>query len=341
MITIKNVLTPDGKVGDHTINSTTEYTIDAHGKLLLFPALIDSHLLFCSMLSDQLDYILDQALKGGITTLIATLDPTSKEGFEKRTEEINKHIMSLKKPVTCFFNICIDETSDIEKMIIQSANKKGIVLKFTEGQPPISEASWDKIFQAAAFRDLPISINLCNENSSYQCSGAWGESLLEKAIHYAERTNARLYTLNISSQKEIEIIKKGQKKGIIIYCSTHPEELFLNSNSDHLWAAIKDGTIETLGSGFLSHENLKEKFSELTLLLPLLMNAYLEKKITLENIVRLTRANIQDIFSIENNNDWVLVDLEKEHKIPWNEMSVRGWPVFTIAQGKVFNLEVL
>ena len=83
-------------------------------------------------------------------------------------------------------------------------------------------------------------------------------------------------------------------------------------------------------------------------MLPLLLNAYNEKKISLDKIVSLCRLNIQDIFNLPPNNDVVLVDLDKSQEVrnenlktkcgwsPFTGRVLKGWPVYTILKGQVF-----
>jgi len=64
--------------------------------------------------------------------------------------------------------------------------------------------------------------------------------------------------------------------------------------------------------------------------------------------LRLTHINIEQIFGLERNRDFVLVDLEltKEVKVselqskcgwsPYAGMVLKGWPVYTILKGEAY-----
>lgn len=126
-----------------------------------------------------------------------------------------------------------------------------------------------------------------------------------------------------------------------------------------LWEAINDGTIDTIGTDHAPH-TLEEKAKQypnspsgvpgLETTLPLLLNAHKEGKITLEKITDLTHFNIQKIFNIPETNDWTIVDLDllKEVKIenlktkckwsPFAEMKLKGWPVATILNKKIYTI---
>ena len=101
-----------------------------------------------------------------------------------------------------------------------------------------------------------------------------------------------------------------------------------------LWKAIKEGIVDIIGSG---------SCPELTL--PLLLNAYHEKKIALDEIVNLTRKNSEMIFRLERSEDCVIVDLDKKQKVnnlangscsALLGMGFQGWPLYTILKGKIY-----
>ena len=90
-------------------------------------------------------------------------------------------------------------------------------------------------------------------------------------------------------------------------------------------------------------------------MLPLLLNAVNERKLTLEKLVQLVSANPARIFKLKNKGlikvgydaDLAIVDMrliktvknENMHSkcgwTPYNGMSLRGWPVATIVNGNI------
>ena len=90
-------------------------------------------------------------------------------------------------------------------------------------------------------------------------------------------------------------------------------------------------------------------------MLPLLLNAVHQGKLTLFDVVRLCCTNPASIFSIEkrgvlkegNYADICVVDLEKEGPIlnekqhsrcgwtPFRGLNVKGWPVMTLVNGNI------
>jgi dihydroorotase len=126
---------------------------------------------------------------------------------------------------------------------------------------------------------------------------------------------------------------------------------------ESLWKAIREGIIDTIGSDHAPH-TLEEKSKPygtapsgipgVETTFPLLLNAYAQGKISLHQIVKLMRERILEIFRLLPNNDVVLVDLNKTQKVdekklktkvgwsPYAGWELKGWPVYTIVQGKVY-----
>lgn len=126
-----------------------------------------------------------------------------------------------------------------------------------------------------------------------------------------------------------------------------------------LWQAIHDGTVDTIGSDHAPHAlSEKEKpygacpsgVPGIETTLPLLLNAHHAGLISLQEITALTSANAQKIFNLPTNDDVVLVDLNKQKMVnekqlktkcgwsPFAGMMLRGWPVYTILRGKIFEV---
>jgi dihydroorotase len=82
----------------------------------------------------------------------------------------------------------------------------------------------------------------------------------------------------------------------------------------------------------------------------MLLNAYHQGLLSLKEIVRLTSVRAHEIFTLPDFNDWVLVDLNKSMTIsntmtaskcgftPYAGLTLQGWPVHTILNGKWFDI---
>jgi dihydroorotase len=359
MITIKNVKTLDDRIIQIKIASSFEHTIDANGKLLL-PGLIDSHISFGSPLEENWRLAVEFAIRGGVTTVIdiPTIDfpSDSKAELEQKRHLVDRQLSEVKIPLN--FLLYGKGNSDyIEEMGIQKKLIVGSLILLTSEHYGLDERKWDSIFQMAAWEDLPIAINSHRENSWESAKfKKLDESLLEKAIYYAERQNTRLYVLNVASQNELDLIYQARERSLMIYAETTLHHLFPQERgqADFLWDAINRGAIETIGSGYQAKEQEQEKllvegsdfdFLNPIFILPLLFSAYQDGKITLENIVHLTKGSLYDIFELDReNSDYVLIDLEEEHiakKVNKNnfiELKLKGWPVYTIIKGQIFTI---
>ena len=133
--------------------------------------------------------------------------------------------------------------------------------------------------------------------------------------------------------------------------------LRLKEDRHALWEAIHHGTIDTIGSDHAPH-TIEEKSQPyghapsgmpgVETTLPLLLNAFNNGLISLQKIVYLMKTRIEEIFRLPPNDDFILVDLEKTKKVeekdlrskcgwsPYSGLSLKGWPVYTILKGKVY-----
>lgn len=193
---------------------------------------------------------------------------------------------------------------------------------------------------------------------------------LERAIQFAEKYKTKVYSLHTSTKEEVELIRSAKKLGISIFAEVTPHHIFLNetdleylgnlgkmnpplrtaADQAALWEGIHDGTIDTIGTDHAPH-TLEEKALPYTeapsgvpgveTYLALLLDAHNNRQISLTEITRLTRTNIQKIFNLKDNNDTVTVDLDLIRTIknqdiiskcqwsPFTDQTLTGWPIKT------------
>jgi len=205
---------------------------------------------------------------------------------------------------------------------------------------------------------------------------------VEKAISLSKIYGTKLYILHTSTADEIELIAKAKQAGLPVFAETTPHHLFLDESAyEHLhgkavvnpplrtakhraaiFEAINKGIIDTIGSDHAPHTE-HEKYQAYGLCpsgmpgiettLPLLLNAHHEGFISLEKIISLTSERPRQIFNLPNNNDVVLVDLQKKHivdntelktKCGWSSFAGRklqGWPVYVVLNGRFYDLRNL
>jgi dihydroorotase len=205
---------------------------------------------------------------------------------------------------------------------------------------------------------------------------------LSKAIRLAKTYGVRLYALHLSTLDEINLIREAKAASLDVFAETTPHHLFLDEGDykrwgtlvqmnpplrtpedrEALWLAINDGTIDTIGSDHAPHlisekqkpyPNAPSGVPGLATLLPLLLTAHYEGRLSLERVHELTRKNAQKLFGLEDNTDVVLFDLERKSSVdpmflgsrcawsPYTARQLRGWPEYTILQGEVYDCKHL
>lgn len=193
---------------------------------------------------------------------------------------------------------------------------------------------------------------------------------VERACALAAKYHTRLYILHVSTEAELEIIRAAKKRGVNVYAEVTPHHLFLTTNDyarlgtlgqmnpplrserdqAALWAALLDGTIDTIGTDHAPHtlEEKQQPYGKapsgvpgIETYLALLLDAHQNGKLTLNDITRLTRTNAQKIFHLPDNSDTVTVDLELTKTIknedlftkcqwsPFAGQTLTGWPILT------------
>ncbi|MBB65212.1 MAG: dihydroorotase [Waddliaceae bacterium] len=199
-----------------------------------------------------------------------------------------------------------------------------------------------------------------------------------RAIALAKKHKTKLYLLHLSTKEELDLIRDARKEGITVYAETTPQHLFLTEQAYQnlgtyaqmnppireeldqiaLWEGIRDGTIDSIGTDHAPHtpEEKEQEYGKapsgipgVETLLPLLYTAYLDGKLSLEQLLKLCRENTERIYGLESNHDFVLIDpntstsVENEKlktKCRWSPFAgweLKGWPVFTILDGRVYD----
>lgn len=196
---------------------------------------------------------------------------------------------------------------------------------------------------------------------------------VDRAIQMAVKYHARLCILHMSTKGELDLLREAKKSRYPIYGEASPHHLLLSKDAyarwgtkvqvnpplrnqeecHYLWEAIHDGTIDFIGTDHAPHLSTEKSLPygkapsgipSIELYLSLLLN----EGLNLERLVDLTRTNIEKIFRLPTNNDWVLVDMNRSNTVddenlktkcrwsPYCGHTLKGWPVFTILNHKVF-----
>jgi dihydroorotase len=133
---------------------------------------------------------------------------------------------------------------------------------------------------------------------------------------------------------------------------------------DRLWVAIKNSIVDVLGSDHAPHskEDKNKKYPAspsgmpgVQTILPIMLNHINNKKLSLKQLIKLMCENPCKIFGIKNKGyikegfdaDLTIVDMNREQTIknemmatkcgwtPFNDMTIKGFPIATIINGKI------
>jgi dihydroorotase len=258
-------------------------------------------------------------------------------------------------------NLVIDDDESLARVFELAAKYNLIVAVHAEDEHMINENRAN--YQGE--RDYPAHSKIRNI--------AVAEKAVAKAIALTRQFGTRLYVLHVSSAQEVELIRAAKAEGLPVFAETTPHHLFFNTDvyeslqgravvnpplrdNTHqsiLMQAIRDGVIDTLGSDHAPHtlEEKSKPYGEcpsgmpgIEFVLPLLLTAWQQKKLSLENIVSLTSGRAKTIFNLPDQQDWVLVDTKETRKVketaskcgwtPYEGMELTGWPKYTILRGQ-------
>ena len=207
-------------------------------------------------------------------------------------------------------------------------------------------------------------------------------SSTRRIVKIAERYNKRAHILHITTKQEIDFL--SQHKGNITFEIT-PQHLTIyapdcydklgtyaqmnppirdKSHYDRLWYAVKNDLNDTIGSDHAPHlkVNKDKKYPNspsgmpgVQTLMPVMLNHVNERKLSLNQLIKLVCENPVKIFGIKNKGfikegfdaDFTIVNMNKnivikneniESKCGWSPFhgyEFKGTPVFTIIAGKV------
>ncbi|RKD25151.1 allantoinase [Ammoniphilus oxalaticus] len=202
-------------------------------------------------------------------------------------------------------------------------------------------------------------------------------------ISFAEATGARLHILHVSAGDSVDLIEQAQQQGLPITAETCPQYLFLTNedyerigpmmkiyppikyraDQERIWQGLQDGVLTIVCSDHAPH-TIEEKTGDLwsipagmagvETIIPLLLNAVSEGRLTLQQIVALCSENPakqygiypqKGSFVIGTDADFTIVDMNKTGVIDrqklhsksknsgYHGMEIKGYPVATIVRG--------
>ena len=361
-----DILIENGKIKDinSSIDENADKIIDANSNIAI-PGIIDPHTHLREPGQEYKEDFLTgtrAAAAGGITTILDM--PNNKPPILTIRELDNKRRLAEKSVVNYGFHFGSGENNLEEIKSVKSISSVKVFMDDTTGDMKIAD---DSVLQEVFQNSKIVSVH------------AEGEKV-RKAISMIKNTDNLLYLCHISTKEELEIIKR--EKDSQVFVEAAPHHLFLTKNDidelkgfgmmkpglrseqdrEALWEALSNGLIDAIGTDHAPH-TIKEKQSEnppfgvpgLETVLPLLLNAVNEKRLTLSKLVQLTSANPAKIFRIQHKGklekgydaDIVIIDLNLEKQVrnkelytkcgwsPFNGKILKGWPITTIVNGEI------
>ncbi|PRO67280.1 allantoinase AllB [Alkalicoccus urumqiensis] len=207
---------------------------------------------------------------------------------------------------------------------------------------------------------------------------------VQAGIDMARETGVRLHILHVSAGESVRRIRRAQQEGLPITVETCPHYLFLSaedydtvgpqmkvyppvkhrSDQEEIWRGIADGTISHVCSDHAPHTP-EEKDGSLwdipagmcgvETLVPLMLQAVTDGKITLNDCARLLSENPARLFGLDPKKgtltagadaDITIVDMNKTGTIDREKLhskgkvtaydgrNITGWPQMTIVRGR-------
>ena len=207
-------------------------------------------------------------------------------------------------------------------------------------------------------------------------------SSTRRVVKIAERFNKRIHVLHVTTKEEVDFLAMHKKN---VTFETTPQHLTLyapdcydklgtyaqmnppirtKDHYDRLWIAIKNNIVDVIGSDHAPHLK-KEKDKEypnspsgmpgVQTIFPVMLDHVNNKKLSLEQLIKLMCENPCKIFGIKNKGyikegydaDLTIVDMNKDQVIkdemiaskcgwtPFNNYKVKGFPVGTIVNGNL------
>ena len=263
-------------------------------------------------------------------------------------------------------NLLVDKEEDIEK-VFQNTSK--IVAVHSEDEEIINLRK--KLIEKGNVHTHPIWRN-------EECA----MSSTRRIVRIAKRMNKKAHILHVTTKEEVDFL--SQNKGNITFEIT-PQHLTIyapdcydklgtfaqmnpplrdKSHYDRLWYAIRNNYNDTIGSDHAPHlkENKLKDYPQspsgmpgVQTLLPVMLNHVNDKKLTLDQLIKLLCENPVSVFGIKNKGfikkdydaDFTIIDMSRTIEIknenihskcgwsPFDGYKFKGSPVYTVINGDI------
>ena len=320
--------------------------------MLKLPGLIDPHVHFREpgqTHKEDWDSGTSAALAGGVT-MVLTMPNTRPPIFDAATLDLA--LAAAKQKARCdyaqFLGAGPNNVGAMHALPLPVAGLK-MYLDSTFGELRLDSMTlWQQHFQTWP-RDLPI---VAHSESRSMAAVILMAAIYDRPVHIA----------HISLKEEVLLIKAAKERGIKVTCEVCPHHLFLTSPSpksfgfgggpgrgrwevrphlatqedvDALWANLD--VIDCFATDHAPHtltekdgENPPPGFPGVETLLPLLLTAVDDGRLTLDGLIQKSVFNPRKIFNLPEQSDtWVEVDESARYELRASDMHSRcGWTPF-------------
>ena len=317
--------------------------------MIRLPGLIDPHVHVREpgqTHKEDWDTATQAALAGGVTTILG-MPNTKPPIFDNSTLDLA--LNAAKQKARCDYGQYVGAGPDNADIAASLAGKSAglkMYLDSTFGELRLDDMTlWMPHFENYP-KEYPVVLH---SESRTMAAGILFAAIYDRPVHIA----------HISLKEEVLLIKAAKEKGIKVTCEVCPHHLFLSKEDipaishghpgrgevrprlatkadvDALWANMD--VIDCFATDHAPH-TLEEKDSEtpppgfpgLETLLPLLLNAVSEKRLTIEDIIQKSVTNPRKLFNLpEQPETWVEVDENSAYEIKAENQFTRcGWTPF-------------
>ena len=318
--------------------------------MIKLPGLIDPHVHLRepgAIYKEDFDSGTSAALAGGITIVLA-MPNTKPPIFDSDTLELA--LNAAKQKARCDYGQYVGagpDNADWGRHIALSSHAAGLkmYLDSTFGELRLDDMTlWQPHFENWP-KKMPIVVH---SESRTMAAAILFAAIYDRPIHIA----------HISLKEEVLLIKAAKERGIKVTCEVCPHHLFLTSSSplrrgqgegrkevrprlatqkdvDALWENMD--IIDCFATDHAPHtmeekdsDNPPPGFPGLETILPLLLTAVDDGRLTMDNIIAKMYTNPKTIFNLPDQPEtWVEVDENKQYEIKASEQFTRcGWTPF-------------
>lgn len=328
-----------------------------------FPAPVDPHVHLRDLGQEQketFDSGTRAALAGGYTTVF---DMPNKLKPILTLEDLHREIEVAQPQLVCdvgFYFGTDGKNLEQFKRVAQEAMGLKVYLNETTGNLIVDLGVLESIYRAWPENAGLILLHAEKESVPY-------------SLAIVEKIRKRTHYCHVSTQKDMQAIIKAKEKGLPITCGVTPHHLFLigddvkrlgalaemkpplgtKTDRDFLWENLD--SVDVIESDHAPHTLEEKRLAKppsgvpgLETMLPLMLNAVKEGKLTLTRLIELISINPRKILGIPETPDtYTEVDLSKRHVIdasrleskakwtPFDGMDVTGKVEKVVLRGRV------